>query len=335
VLNINDTNNLAQLMQERQQKSKTNPEFIPNRTPQLTKLQNFTAENKISSEQINKNNNLNPEQKDRARYNLQRIAQTALAHKQGKALAVNQDSKDEDLLQETKFLTPAQRDQNRAIVKNGEILQRQSDNSFTKVDTKLNISHQKDNYVAFVLNVQGELSLFNHFDMGDKIAHSSMNAQAAILSAGELKIQNGVIKELTAHSGHYRPFEKNIYEALKYLTQQGVDISQIDVRLITPQGEFSKKASAVYADMDKIAQQSPAAPTPARNSTLSIMSGLSSQNKEDPLLALLQKGTVGFDQIANELGTATSYTAPKIEVTSQQELKKEFIDSAQRSPTVR
>jgi hypothetical protein len=65
--------------------------------------------------------------------------------------------------------------------------------------------------------------------MEGKLAHSSMNAGSPVVSAGELKIENGKLTAITTHSGHYRPSLFNVYRMLEHLAKNGVDISGIDV----------------------------------------------------------------------------------------------------------
>lgn len=96
-------------------------------------------------------------------------------------------------------------------------------------DTGNMISHLKKGYASFTLNADGELSLFNHHYGEDKIKHTSMNDGRPLPMAGEIKIENGVLKSLSTQSGHHYPTLFNIRRFLYHLARQGVDITQADV----------------------------------------------------------------------------------------------------------
>lgn len=96
-------------------------------------------------------------------------------------------------------------------------------------DTSQMISHRKKGFAAFTLNANGELSVFNHNNMKDSIAHSTPNAQAPVVAAGELQIKNGVLTAITTHSGHYCPSVFNVYRFLEYCVQRKVNIDQAQV----------------------------------------------------------------------------------------------------------
>jgi len=49
------------------------------------------------------------------------------------------------------------------------------------------------------------------------------------LGAGELKIQNGQVTDITMHSGHYNPTIENVHKILNFFAKQGVDISKVQV----------------------------------------------------------------------------------------------------------
>ena len=93
-----------------------------------------------------------------------------------------------------------------------------------------------------------------------------MNAGAPVVSAGELKIENGKIAAITTHSGQYRPSLFNLYRMLEHLAKSGVDISGIDVITLndpskqlaglkstpweTPNGRYYKTpVEMIYKDM--------------------------------------------------------------------------------------
>lgn len=60
-----------------------------------------------------------------------------------------------------------------------------------------------------------------------RLHHSSFQAGGNVQAAGLFVIDNGYLTTLYAHSGHYRPTEKNIYQLLNYLICRGVDVTNV------------------------------------------------------------------------------------------------------------
>ena len=103
-------------------------------------------------------------------------------------------------------------------------------------DSARSISHQKPRYIAFTLNTNGELSVFNHLDgevdeKGYVFVHSSMNSGAPVLAAGEMEIVNGQLITITSFSDHYKPTLFSIARFLEYLCDREMDLSKTKVLL--------------------------------------------------------------------------------------------------------
>lgn len=93
-------------------------------------------------------------------------------------------------------------------------------------------SHGKAGYASFTLNLDGELSIFNHRggEAGDDgVRHSSLNAGLPVVAAGEIKIIGGKLKALTTHSGHYYPSLFNIHRVLEHFSKHDVAIDEAKV----------------------------------------------------------------------------------------------------------
>ncbi|KAL6901785.1 hypothetical protein ACP4OV_004661 [Aristida adscensionis] len=65
--------------------------------------------------------------------------------------------------------------------------------------------------------------------------HSSFLAGGATSAAGRLVVQNGILKAVWPHSGHYRPTEANFREFMKYLKNRNVVLT--NVKLSPSEGE--------------------------------------------------------------------------------------------------
>jgi hypothetical protein len=147
-------------------------------------------------------------------------------------LEVNEGAKKKDEHEQTVFIGAKERDAYRCLLNGGKVYQRQADNTFDLYDTWKDTSKIGRGYAACTVNYNGELSLFSHYDAEKPFFHSSLNAQAAVFWAGEIKIVNGQIAELTSQSGHYKPDKENTARLLAYLKDRQVDISQIVVTIL-------------------------------------------------------------------------------------------------------
>lgn len=203
IRNLSNINRqLSTLMAERERYKHQNPEYIPGKQP--------------------KHLILNQEQED----SLKSMIKVKEAIEKNELLAVNDRSKKLDLNEVTRSLKPDERAKQRVDIYKGEFVK-----DMGYFDTSQMISHGKKGYAAYTLNIHGELSVFNHHGMTDNIAHSSMNAGAPVIAAGELKITDGKLKAITTHSGHYKPSLFNVYRVLEYFVDNGVDISKTKVNL--------------------------------------------------------------------------------------------------------
>jgi hypothetical protein len=64
-----------------------------------------------------------------------------------------------------------------------------------------------------------------------KFNHSSLTGGSPVQSAGELKVVDGQVVEITDKSGHYESDRKMMLKGIKVLLDQGVDLSQAKVTL--------------------------------------------------------------------------------------------------------
>ncbi|MDI1351175.1 MAG: hypothetical protein PSV35_00140 [bacterium] len=217
---------LINLMAEREKVKAVNPGYIPGKSP--NRLPFNPAEIIPSATPMNKKNE---------------SPQIAEAIRNNELLDVNSGSKQLDTEKKTIFLTEQERAERRVIISNGQFKK-----NGINFDTSNMHSHKKEGFAAFTLNANGELSVFVHNQMRDRFAHSSMNAGVPVVAAGEIKIENGVLKGITTHSGHYRPSLFNVYRLLEHFNAQGIDTSQAIVISFTNPAHSLKdlESRAVY-----------------------------------------------------------------------------------------
>ncbi|KAK7244712.1 hypothetical protein RIF29_39538 [Crotalaria pallida] len=115
-----------------------------------------------------------------------------------------------------KYLGPVEREIYEVVIENGRLLNKQSMEPIqTTGDAKW----------IFVLSTSKTLYI------GQKtkgtFQHSSFLAGGATLSAGRLVVEDGVLKAIWPHSGHYLPTEENFQEFMSFLKERNVNLTDV------------------------------------------------------------------------------------------------------------
>ncbi|KAJ8478273.1 hypothetical protein OPV22_022000 [Ensete ventricosum] len=126
-----------------------------------------------------------------------------------------------------KYLGPREREAYEVVVKDGKFIYKLS-------SVLLHTSEvPKDSKWIFVLSTSKNLYV------GQKkrgtFQHSSFLAGGATSAAGRLVVENGVLKAVWPHSGHYQPTEENFQELMSFLQENGIDLT--DVRRSPTEGD--------------------------------------------------------------------------------------------------
>ncbi|XP_057719294.1 IQ domain-containing protein IQM6 [Arachis stenosperma] len=115
-----------------------------------------------------------------------------------------------------KYLGPEERKIYEVAIEDGRLFYKQSGES---------INTTRDLKWIFVLSTSKTLYI------GQKnkgtFQHSSFLAGGATLSAGRLVVDDGVVKEVWAHSGHYLPTEENFQEFMSFLEEHNVKLTDV------------------------------------------------------------------------------------------------------------
>ncbi|KAL6883611.1 hypothetical protein ACP4OV_011025 [Aristida adscensionis] len=86
--------------------------------------------------------------------------------------------------------------------------------------------------------------------------HSSFLAGGATSAAGRLVVEDGILKAVWPHSGHYRPTERNFQEFMNFLKERSVDLT--NVKLSPAEGEdeadFSHKSGHSQLDLTELCE---------------------------------------------------------------------------------
>ncbi|KAK7392752.1 hypothetical protein VNO78_21199 [Psophocarpus tetragonolobus] len=116
-----------------------------------------------------------------------------------------------------KYLGPAERMDYEVVIENGMLFFKKSGKP---------VATTGDAKWIFVLSTSKTLYV------GQKnkgtFQHSSFLAGGATLSAGRLVVENGVLKAVWPHSGHYLPTKENFEELMLFLKENNVDLTDVE-----------------------------------------------------------------------------------------------------------
>ncbi|XP_062002116.1 IQ domain-containing protein IQM6 [Rosa rugosa] len=138
-----------------------------------------------------------------------------------------------------KYLGPVERKDYEVVVEGGKFVYKESG---VLLDTT---KGPKETKWIFVLSVSKNLYV------GQKskgtFQHSSFLAGGATLSAGRLVVENGILKSVWPHSGHYLPTEENFQELMSFLMENNVDLTNVKKTAVDDEegGVLSKKSSNI------------------------------------------------------------------------------------------
>ncbi|THU72549.1 hypothetical protein C4D60_Mb04t13320 [Musa balbisiana] len=139
---------------------------------------------------------------------------------EGKEVSLEQKCSRSKLQQQCiKYLGPKEREAYEVEIEDGKFLYRQSRQL---LDTSIGPKGAK---WIFVLSTSKKLYV------GQKkkgtFQHSSFLAGGATSAAGRLVVENGVLKAVWPHSGHYRPTQENFQEFVSFLQENNVDLTDV------------------------------------------------------------------------------------------------------------
>ncbi|CAA0842945.1 IQ calmodulin-binding motif family protein [Striga hermonthica] len=141
-----------------------------------------------------------------------------------------------------KYLGPVERENYEYSVVGGKILHKLTGEP---LDT-----NQGSTWNIFVMSVSKRL--YSAEKKRGQFHHSSFLAGGATLAAGMLVAKDGELKSISAYSGHYKPTDDSFETFLSFLEENGVDLSQVEIRGVKGDqvpdgsGKFLKSDSAIY-----------------------------------------------------------------------------------------
>ncbi|KAL5053805.1 hypothetical protein RYX36_034487 [Vicia faba] len=141
-------------------------------------------------------------------------------------------------LQCIKYLGPMERFAYEVIVKDGKFFYKQSG--------ELLHTAAEDSHAKWIFVLSTSKSLYVGKKNKGSFQHSSFLAGGATSSAGRLVIENGVLKAVWPHSGHYRPTEENFKEFISFLQENNVNLSDVKMAPVDEDDEFASSRSSCH-----------------------------------------------------------------------------------------
>nr|POE48212.1 iq domain-containing protein iqm6 [Quercus suber] len=168
-----------------------------------------------------------------------------------------------------KYLGPAERQAYEVVVQDGKLVYKQSgENLHTE-------GGPKDAKWIFVLSTSK--TLYVGLKNKGTFQHSSFLAGGATLSAGRLVVEDGILKAVWPHSGHYRPTEENFQELMSFLKEHNVDLTNVK----KSPGEEEVEEEAPYKKGSDICLRSNSTEAVLSQDTESISENLSAKECTD------------------------------------------------------
>ncbi|OAY82563.1 IQ domain-containing protein IQM6 [Ananas comosus] len=118
-----------------------------------------------------------------------------------------------------KYLGPKEREAYEVIVEDGIFMYKES--------RKLLDTSEGPEDVKWIFVLSTSKALYVGQKKKGTFQHSSFLAGGATSAAGRLIVENGVLKAVWPHSGHYRPTEENFREFTSFLKENNVDLTDV------------------------------------------------------------------------------------------------------------
>ncbi|KAF7121159.1 hypothetical protein RHSIM_Rhsim13G0231400 [Rhododendron simsii] len=137
-----------------------------------------------------------------------------------------------------KYLGPMERKAYEVIVEDGKLLYKQSGEF---LDTT---GEPKGVKWIFVLSTS--MILYVGQKKKGSFQHSSFLAGGATSAAGRIVVENGILKAVWPHSGHYRPTPENFQDFVSFLKGNHVDLADVKMDPVDEEEESLSKQSSVF-----------------------------------------------------------------------------------------
>lgn len=264
----------------------------------------------------------------------------------GKDLELNECPRSKLRQQCIVYLGPQERENYEYIILHGKIIHKQSG--------KLLDTNQGSRGAKWIFVMCTAKKLYAGEKKKGMFHHSSFLAGGATLAAGRLETDDGVLKTISAYSGHYRPTDVSLVSFLSFLHENGVNLEEVKIYKASEDSENynheggsnfegSPKAENLeedenYKPSSQLAEVSKTETKTEYQRTLS--GGLPSPRAEVPTTAILQrinsKKTAKSYQLGHQLSLKwTTGAGPRIGCVADYpvELRVQALEFVNLSPT--
>ncbi|GMI84186.1 hypothetical protein like AT3G13600 [Hibiscus trionum] len=158
---------------------------------------------------------------------------------EGKEVNIEKCSRSKLQLQCIKYLGPIERKPYEVTVVDGKFVYKQTGKLLHTIE------ETGDAKWIFVLSTSK--ILYVGVKKKGTFQHSSFLAGGATIAAGRLVVDNGVLKAVWPHSGHYRPLEENFNDFVRFLRENNVDLTNVKMTPVDEEGSwFGKQRSSKH-----------------------------------------------------------------------------------------
>lgn len=246
-----------------------------------------------------------------------------------------------------KYLGPQEREGYEYVVLEGKIIHKQTGEP---LDT---INGSKQAKWIFVMSTSKKL--YSGQKKKGMFHHSSFLAGGATVAAGKLEAENGVLKSISAYSGHYRPKDDNLDNFVSFLKEKEVNLDDVEIHRATDSSNSysdgignsngGENGAEVLTIVDIPEPEIPAKENTTDTETntkykRTLSGGLHSPGAEVPKKKILQrinskKATKSY-QLADQLSLKwTTGAGPRIGCVADypEELRQQALEFVKLSPT--
>ncbi|XP_047174900.1 IQ domain-containing protein IQM3-like [Vigna umbellata] len=157
----------------------------------------------------------------------------------GKNLDLEQCSRSKLQKDCIKYLGPQEREQYEYIVLEGKIINKQYGDALH--------TNENGDDAKWIFVMSTSKKLYAGKKKKGLFHHSSFLAGGATLAAGRLVAEHGILKSISAYSGHYRPKDDTLDGFLSYLKENGVKLEEVELRK-------PNEDSDIYEDNNNISE---------------------------------------------------------------------------------
>jgi hypothetical protein len=100
-------------------------------------------------------------------------------------------------------------------------------------DTSSSQTWDGQSKAIFVVNEKGDVFASTYQKAGE-FHHSSLGQGKPVAMAGEMEVENGVLKSISNRSGHYTPEPEYLDQTISHLERSGIDFKSVEIDTLEP-----------------------------------------------------------------------------------------------------